>query len=143
MPSKSETALLALESALQTTGAVIERNTPVDLSIDVPKTGLIILRDGDPGEPDIVLGHLDYQYDHEAEIELFVRAPANEIAAKFDALRVSVGQALIADRTLGGVVMWVEPRAAASIDLPKTSELPIKATTIAVTLTYSSAVPIN
>lgn len=143
MPSKSETAILALASALQSTGAVIERNTPVDLTMNVPASGLVIIRDGNPGDPEIILGHLDYQYDHEAEIEVYVRASGSQIDAAFDTLRLAVGQALIANRTLGGAVMWVEPRAAASVDLPKTSELPIKATTIAVTLTYSSPVPIN
>lgn len=143
MPSVSETALLALVTVLQATGVTVERNTPIDLALDVPPGGLVILRDGNPGEPDIVLGQLDYQYDHEAEVELFVQAAADHIDAAFDALRLAVGAALIADRTLGGTVMWVEPRPSPAVDLPKTSELPIKATSIAVVLTYSSPVPIN
>lgn len=143
MASVSETALQALIAALGTTGATIERNTPIDLALSVPAGGLIIVRDGNPGEPEIVLGQMDYQYEHEAEVEVYLQTVADRLDAEFDDLRIAVGEALVADRRLGGAVMWTEPRPSAAVDLPKTSELPIKATSIAVVLTYSSPVPIN
>lgn len=143
MPSVSETAILHLLTLLQATGATVERNTPVDLTLDIPASGLIILRDGEPGEPDMVLGRLDYQYDHEVEVEIFMQRQEATIDADFDALRLAVGAVLAGNRTLGGRVMWIEPRPSRAVDLPATSELPIKAATISVVMTYATETPIN
>lgn len=53
MPSKSETVLQALEAALTGSlpaGAKLLRNAY--LPERIPSAGLVILRDGDPGEPE-------------------------------------------------------------------------------------------
>lgn len=143
MPSLSETALLQMLALLQTTGATVERNTPLDLTMQIPANGLVILRDGEPGEPEVMLGQLDYQYDHTVEVELFAQGPADTLDATFDALRLNVGQVLAANRTLGGSVMWIEPRPSRAVDLPQTSELPIKAASLSVVMTYVTPTPIN
>jgi transposase len=65
----------------------------------VPAEGLLILRDGEPGEPEVTLSPLAYHYQHPAEIEAVVQG-ADRVAA-FDTLIASIGAALAADRTLG------------------------------------------
>ena len=53
--SKAEQVLDALKALLETVpGAVVERNSV--LPEKIPDGGLIILRDGDPGEPEQALG---------------------------------------------------------------------------------------
>jgi SAM-dependent methyltransferase len=53
--SKAEQVLMAIKAVLETVpGAVVERNSV--LPEKVPAGGLIILRDGDPGEPEQALG---------------------------------------------------------------------------------------
>ena len=53
--SKAEQVLEALKTLLETVaGAAIERNSV--LPEKVPGGGLIIVRDGDPGEPEQALG---------------------------------------------------------------------------------------
>jgi len=83
----------------------------------IPATGLIILRDGQPGEPEVALSPLRYHYQHRAELEVVVQAP-NGRSTAFDSLIATIGTTLEADRTLGGLCDWVEPEAPASVDLP-------------------------
>jgi len=51
----------------------------------VPTAGLMILRDGDPGEPQVTLSPLAYHYQHRAEIEAVVQGTERDAA--FDTLR--------------------------------------------------------
>jgi hypothetical protein len=73
--SKAEQVLEALRGVLDLVpGAVVQRNSV--LPEKVPATGLIILRDGDPGEPEQALGGFGstyYQHTVEIEIEISSR----------------------------------------------------------------------
>ena len=82
----------------------------------VPAAGLLILRDGDPGEPAVTLSPLRYHYQHRAEIEAVVQAGTGRDAA-FDTLTAGVGILVSADRTLGGLCDWVEAEASRPVDL--------------------------
>jgi hypothetical protein len=46
----------------------------------VPAAGLLILRDGEPGEPEVTLSPLRYHYQHRAEIEAVVQGAARDAA---------------------------------------------------------------
>jgi hypothetical protein len=67
--------------------------------------GLIIVRDGDPGEPEQALGGFgNAYYQHAIEIEVYVEeGGAGARDAAFDALLQQIGVALEADSTLGGL----------------------------------------
>jgi hypothetical protein len=70
----------------------------------VPAAGLIILRDGEPGEPDITLNPIHFYYNHRAEIEAFVPQPSSGGGeARLDVLPGDIGTALAAERSLGGL----------------------------------------
>lgn len=140
MPSKSETVLLALRALLEPLGGAFDRNTVIPTR--VPAGGLIILRDGDPGQPEVTLSPLTYHYEHAAEIEIFVQAGKSANDAAFDALRQNIGAAIIADRTLGGTCDWVEPSAPQAIELPGEDSVTVKAATIPVMLIYSTTTPL-
>ena len=90
MPTTRETILQALHARLQTLPATALRGEV--LPERVPASGLIILRDGDPGDPEVLLSPLLYLYDHRAEIEVVVQAgdPAARDAA-MDTLLASIG----------------------------------------------------
>ena len=135
MPSKSETVLLALQALLTPLAGKVERNTVIPTR--VPSRGLIILRDGDPGQPPI-----DYSYEHAAEIEIYVQKDRDLLDAAFDDLRTSIGAAIVADRTLGGACDWVEPFAPQAIELPGEDSVTVKAATISVMLHYSTPNPL-
>ncbi len=103
MPSRREQVLSALFAQLQiVSGATVRRNEA--LPVSVPAGGLVILRDGDPGEPDVTLNPRTEFYSHRAEIEVFVMQPASGGGEDaLDALLEQIGAVLAVDRSLGGL----------------------------------------
>ena len=104
MPTPRETILAALHARLSALPASALRGDV--LPERVPAAGLMILRDGEPGEPEVTLSPLRYHYQHRAEIEAVVQGAARDAA--FDTLCASISAALAADRTLGGLCDWIE-----------------------------------
>ncbi|MFN7192036.1 MAG: acyl-CoA transferase, partial [Rhodospirillales bacterium] len=105
MPSKREEVLQALHARLQAVPLVkVERNRlrPERL----PPEGLIILRDGDVGEPEILLSPLSYVWTHAARIEVF--SGAADPDGHLDDLLMAIATALTADPTLGGLVDLID-----------------------------------
>ena len=103
MPSVRERVLQALQDCLGTSlTATVRRNEA--LPERVPEAGLAILRDGDPGEPDITLNPRSAFYSHRVELELFVTQPtAGGGEALLDALVADVHAVLAPDPSLGGL----------------------------------------
>ncbi len=100
--SKTEQIHEAIKGLLVTVPiAKVERNTAVPEKI--PTGGLIVLRDGDPGEPETALGGFGgIYYSHGIEIELYIEdGDATARDAAFDALVQAIGTALEADPSHG------------------------------------------
>ena len=142
MPSIREQILAALLVRLEAVpDATAKRDAP--LPEMVPAGGLIILRDGDPGDPEVVLSPVTYLWEHQTEIEVILRRGQNDDSAELDALLMAVGNALAADRSLGGLAEWLDWGA------PKTSGLAIdgaaalRGATVPVTIHYSSPDPLG
>jgi hypothetical protein len=140
MPTTRETILQALHALLRTQPAPVLRGDV--LPERVPSPGLLILRDGDPGEPAVMLSPLTYHYQHRAEIEAVVQVGTGRDAA-FDSLTMGVGIALAADRTLGGLCDWVEAEAPRPVDLAIDSAATLKAAVIPIVLHYATADPLS
>jgi len=101
--SKRERVLSAVFAALQTVpGATVRRNEALPQA--VPAGGLIIMRDGTPGEPDVTLNPRTEYYSHAIDVEAF--APDNDSGALDDLLR-AVDAALSADDSFGGLVEYL------------------------------------
>jgi len=116
------------------------------------------LRDGNPGEPEVLLSPLVYQWTHIAEIDVLIEAPdASRDAAfdvlieasdatrdaAFDGLLAAVATAITADRDLGGLVDWIDGANPAPLDLAEDGAETIKAATVAVTLHYDTQSPLG
>ena len=103
MISRREQVLAALVQRLQSgLTATVRRNEA--LPERMPEAGLVILRDGDPGEPDVTLNPRSAFYSHRVELELFVTQPtAGGGEALLDALVADVHAALAPDPSLGGL----------------------------------------
>ncbi len=140
MPTTFETILAALHVRLQNLAAAVLRDEV--LPERIPPAGLIILRDGQPGEPEVTLSPLRYHYRHRAELEVIAQA-ANDRATAFDTLIAALGSALATDRTLGGLCNWVEAEAPASADLPIDGAVTLKAAIVTVVLHYTTADPLG
>ena len=139
MPTPRETILTALHARLSALPATALRGEV--LPERVPAEGLLIQRDGEPGEPEVTLSPLRYHYQHRAEIEAVVQS-ATDRDATFDALAASVGIALVADRTLGGLCDWVEAEAPRPVDLAVEGAAGLKAAVIAIVLHYATSDPL-
>src|SRR5512132_4407499 len=142
MPSKREQALSALFGQLQAIpGAAVKRNEALPSS--VPAGGLVILRDGDPGEPDVTLNPRSEFYTHRAEIEAFVTQPVGgggETA--LDALLSMIGIALAADRSLGSLAENLYLSAPETSVLTIERAAPILTARITVTVEYLASDPL-
>ena len=139
MTTTRETILSALHALLQTQPAPVLRGEV--LPERVASAGLLILRDGDPGDPVVTLSPLRYHYQHRAEIEAIVQAGSGRDAA-FDNLAAGVGTALAADRTLGGLCDWAEAEAPRPVDLAVDGAATLKAAVIPVVIHYSTTDPL-
>ena len=139
MPTLRETILTALFARLSALPATALRGNV--LPERVPTTGLLILRDGEPGEPEVTLSPLRYHYQHRAEIEAVVQGSERDVA--FDALCASVGAIIAADRTLGDLCDWVEAEAPRPVDLPVEGAVALKAAVITIILHYGTGDPLQ
>lgn len=139
MPTTRETVLAALQARLSTLSATVLRGEM--LPERVPSAGLLILRDGEPGEPEVTLSPLRYHYQHRAEIEAVVQGADRDAA--FDELIAAIGAALEADRTLSGLCDWVEPEAPTSVDLAIEGAASLKAAVITVVLHFTTTDPLG
>ncbi len=102
MPTHRETILAALHTQLSVLAATVLRGEVVPER--VPAAGLVILRDGEPGEPEVHLSPLEYHWRQRAELEAVVQGASCD--ADFDALCAAIAAVIAADRTLGGVCDW-------------------------------------
>ncbi len=142
MQSMREQVLSALFGQLQVIPlAVVKRNEALPQA--VPAGGLVILRDGDPGEPDVTLNPRSEFYTHRAEIEAFAMQPVGgggETA--LDALLSTIGIALAANRSLGGLaenLFWSAPETSV---LAIEGAAPILAARITITIEYLVSDPL-
>ena len=141
--SRAEQVLDALKALLEAVpGATIERNSV--LREKVPAGGLVILRDGDPGEPEQALGGFgNAYYQHAVEVEVYVEeGDAAARDAAFDDLLQQIGAALEANRTLGSLAFGLtygrpEPAIEAVAGAPA-----IKSATLTVTVDYEAETPL-
>jgi hypothetical protein len=141
--SKAEQVLDALKALLGAVPAAVQRNSVLPEKIS--DGGLIILRDGDPGEPEQALGGFgNAYYQHAVEIEVYVE-DGNPAARDtgFDDLLQRIGTALEADPTLGGLAFGLgygrpEPAIEAVAGAPA-----IKSATLTVTVDYETDTPLS
>lgn len=139
--SMRESVLLALVALItgNAAGATVLRNQA--LPKRVPAAGLVVIRDGDPGDPDVTLSPLTYIYDHLAVVEVIVQDDANQ-DVKFDAICVAIGARIEANRTLGGLCDWVEGLAPEPVEVVTEGGEPMKAAIVSIMLKYSTTSPI-
>ena len=140
MPTPRETILTALADLLRTIPHVPVLRGEV-LPERIPPSGLMILRDGNPGEPGVTLSPLTYHFQHRAELEVIVQSTTDRDAL-FDALVAQISAVIAADRTLGGRCDWVEPEAPDPVDLPVEGAASLKAAVIPMILHYSTTDPL-
>ena len=139
---KSEDVLQALKETLSgITGVTVERNSAIPE--EIPEGGLIIIRDGDPGTPDEVIGFSDVYYAHQIEVEAYVSNADQETRdEEWNSLMAAIGTALEGDRTLGGEVAGFSYSQPAPLTEPVEGGHDIKSAVIELTAEYYASSPL-
>jgi len=139
VPSKREKVIEAVFALVDaaTPGTKLARNP--DQPEGVPVGGLIIVRDGDPGDPDVDLCPLTYHYQHSIDLEIATYEDGFLTREQaLDALTAPIGTAVIADRFLGGLCDWLEATA------PVTDDVALdRSALLSIIAHYSTTDPLN
>ena len=108
--SKREDVLNVLFARLSNIQDVtVKRNETLPQKI--PKGGIVILRDGNMGESEVLLSPAHFIYQHIAEIEVIVQdVAACDRDSKLDRLLEQVDDVLKTDTNLGGLVDYYYPQ---------------------------------
>jgi hypothetical protein len=139
--SAGETALTALFAALPAPPAGAKLRNETDAA-PIPSGGLLILRDGERGEPiDEQLNPPMAVYRHAAALQILV-AGIDDAArtAALDALADGVRAVLAANRTLGGAVDWAELRRGTPRDETEPGAAPIRLEDATIVLEYQEEI---
>ncbi len=143
MATKRETILQALFTLLSgLAGPTVMRNG--NLPERVPAGGIVILRDGDPGQPEVLLSPPEYVYDHRADADVVVDAATPTARdTLFDSIMSDIGTAVSADRTLGGLCDYAETAAPVPVDVIVEGASGFKAATLPIILHYGTGDPLS
>lgn len=117
--SKREAAIEGVKSTLETAaGAIVWPSglsgTPAVIreeskEPDEDETQLIVVGDGDPGDPEVLLSPLVYSYRHVVPVEIqFAHKDQEKRIKGLDAILQAVAAAFEADDSLGGAVDYAE-----------------------------------
>jgi hypothetical protein len=141
--SRREQIVAALNSALSAHLVATVRRNEV-MPERVPAAGLVILRDGDPGEPDVTLNPRTEFYSHRVDLEAYMaRDPSGGGEAALDALLGAIGTALRIDPTLGGPAENLVPSAPETGALAIEGAAPILTARLVVTVEYLVSDPLT
>lgn len=124
-------------------GAKVKRNDPIPQA--APAEGLVIIHDGDPGDPEVTLGApVVYEYDHEIPLDVVVQKPTTAArVGQLDTILQAIGAKLAEDRTLGGLVTWVEWGAPETQDERFQGNASLKGAVVPLVVTYETTDPLG
>jgi hypothetical protein len=144
MTSRREQVLDAIKTlvAAALPNADVKRNLAKPERI--PPGGLAIIRDGDPGEPEVILSPLIYVYTHRIPIELAAYETSSQTREQvLDGMLGAVGAAVVTNRTLGGLCDFIEAEAPATEDVETAGARPGRWADAAIVAVYGTTDPLN
>lgn len=136
--SKREQVLNALLDRLKALEhLVVLRNAT--LPVKIPNKGLVVLRDGNVGEPQILLSPVCYVFYHRAEIEVLIQqAEDADNDRRLDLILEHIGKIIMIDPTLSGLIDHMHAEAPEFIEQPVDGGLTIKGAIVPIVLEYVS-----
>lgn len=144
MTSKREAVLNAVTARIVAAlpGADVKRN--LAKAERIGPGGLVVVRDGDPGEPEVMLSPLLYLYSHRVLVEIAAYESATLTReAVIDQMLRAIGAVLAGNRTLGGLCDWIEPEAPVTDDVETLGALPGRVAEFAILAVYATPDPLG
>lgn len=146
MPSVREQILTAFFEELKTleTESIKVFRNP-DKSQKVPDGGaVIVLRDGQSNDPEVLLSPLTYIYEQQSPVEVMINtAFAERQEIPLDDLLTIIGNLVEYNRTMGGLAEWAEPSAPDFQQEAVEGAPAIRAATITVTFRFATTSPLS
>ncbi len=106
--------------------------------------GVINVRDGDPGPPEVDLSPLRYNYEHRIPCEVLAMAfGSTPAAAILDDVMTRFGALIAANRTLGGLAQFVDVEAPTFDEILADGAAPIRVADLAVVVQYATPNPLT
>jgi hypothetical protein len=142
--SKREQVLGAVKALLSSAlpNADVRRNLAKPERI--PPGGLVVIRDGDPGEPEVMLSPLVYVYSHRIPIELAAYETSSQTPEQaLDEMLGVIGAAVSGDRTLSGLCDFIEAQAPATDDVETAGARAGRWADAAIIAVYGTPDPLN
>lgn len=131
--------LALLEAALPS--ADVDRNRSKAKSIG--PGGTVLMTDGDPGEPEVDLCPLCFNYAHRIPLSVGTYDSASKSSEQvLDEMLRAIGDAVEADRSLGGLCDWLETEAPSGDDLEVAGAEPGRQAEAAIIAHYSTRSPL-
>ncbi len=110
----------------------------------VPDGGRVILRTGDPGEAEMDLSPLRYNYEHRIPIEVAAYKSAGRTAEEaLDDMLMAIDAAIIADRFLGGLCTYLDAMAAGTEDMFAEGATPLRGADLLLIANYTTTSPLS
>jgi len=145
MPSKREQVLDRLTTKLKTLeSATLKVYRNLDKPEQIPSGGMIVLRDGNAGEPEMLLSPLTYIYEQLVAVEVMVQNPDPAARdALLDVVLVALSGVITANRILDGLAEWVEARSPEFQEEPIEGAASIRVATVQVMVRFFTTDPLN
>jgi len=106
--------------------------------------GTVIVRAGDPGEPEVDLSPTRYNYDHAIPLEVGAYESASKTSEQvLDEMLAAIGLKISEDPTLGGLVDWLEPSAASTDDFDAVGAVAGRWADLEIRASYATTAPLN
>ncbi len=115
-------------------GMLGDEETPAQIDAG----GRVIVRSGDPGEPEVDLSPLAYNDDQRIGVEV---AALTESA--LDGMLTAIGSMIEADRTLGDRCTWVDAAAPETQEIYVAGGKPPRGANVVVTASYTTPHPLT
>ncbi|WP_426255804.1 hypothetical protein [Sphingomonas sp. DC2300-3] len=110
----------------------------------VSPTGMVIVRSGDPGTPDVDLSPATYWWDHRIPIEMAgYQSTARTYQEVLDDMIAAVDLAIQANRTLGGLCIYLDAEPPSDGEIDKTGAVPVGWADFAIIASYSTDSPLG
>lgn len=145
MPSVREQILAAFFAELKTfESSAIKVLHNAEKPTKIPMNGaVIILRDGESGDPEILLSPLTYIYEHRANLEIMVdHAYAQSQQTSLDDLLMVIGNLIENNRSMNGLAEWIEAAAPEFLQEATEGAPAIRAATVNVLMRFSTTSPL-
>ena len=131
-------AVIAMTAAAVPAAEVVGLTDDEDIAARVGAGGRIVVRAGDPGEPEIDLSPLSYNWQHRIPLEVIM---GDEL--QLDAALVKIGLAIGADRQLGGLCEWLDVDAPATENVIIENADALRGAALTLTASYATSNPLT